>query len=170
VSDGLGNGLGYRSGQGWDVHRLVEGRRLMLGGVEIPHDRGELGHSDGDVLIHALIDAVLGACALGDIGSHFPPSDPAWKDADSGDLLKRTMELARGAGFEIVNADCTVILERPKLGPHRDGIRASLAGLLGIGLDRVSVKAKTYEGLGEVGRGEAVEATAIVLMGRRYRA
>lgn len=160
----------HRVGQGWDVHRLVEGRRLVLGGAEIPHERGELGHSDGDVLIHALIDAVLGACALGDIGSHFPPSEAAWKDADSGDLLKRTMELARRAGYEIVNADCTVIIERPKLGPHRDAIRASLASLLGIDAERVSVKAKTYEGLGEVGRGEAVEATAIVLMERRRRA
>jgi 2-C-methyl-D-erythritol 2,4-cyclodiphosphate synthase len=155
-----------RVGQGWDVHRLVSGRRLLIGGVDIPHDKGELGHSDGDVLLHALADALLGAAGLGDIGQHFPSSDPKWKDADSKRILNVAVNLVRKKGFEPINADCTVILEAPRLGPHRDSIRDSIASILGMPLDSISVKAKTAEGLGDVGRGEAVEAMAAVLIAR----
>jgi 2-C-methyl-D-erythritol 2,4-cyclodiphosphate synthase len=155
---------GMRVGQGWDIHRLVPGRRLLIGGVEIAHDRGELGHSDGDVLLHALADAVLGALAMGDIGQLFPPADPAWKDIDSRLILERVVGMARDLGYECTNADCTVILEAPRLGPYREAIRASLAACLGTGKGAVSFKAKTNEGLGDVGRGEAVEAMAVVLM------
>ncbi len=153
-----------RTGQGWDLHRLVPLRPLIIGGVSIPSKIGEDGHSDGDVLLHALIDALLGACALGDIGTHFPPSDPAWKDADSADLLRRVLELTREAGFLPVNIDCTVILQEIRLAPFREEIRKNLAALLEIPLDRVSVKAKTKEGVDAVGRGEAIEAMASVLM------
>jgi 2-C-methyl-D-erythritol 2,4-cyclodiphosphate synthase len=153
-----------RIGQGWDIHRLVQGRRLMVGGVEIPHDKGELAHSDGDVLLHAITDAILGAAALGDIGTHFPPSEPEWKDASSADLLRRAMRLVREAGFEIHNVDCTVILERPRLGPYREAIIASIAGILDAETRSVSFKAKTMEGLGDVGRGDAVEAMAVALI------
>ncbi|HUW40377.1 MAG TPA: 2-C-methyl-D-erythritol 2,4-cyclodiphosphate synthase [Rectinemataceae bacterium] len=156
--------LPFRVGQGWDLHRLAAGRRLLLGGIQLPSDQGEDAHSDGDVLLHAIIDALLGAAALGDIGQHFPPSDAAWKDADSRDLLKRSVELVRGAGWEPGNLDCTVVLERPKVGPHRDAIRESLAALLGMPVSAVSVKAKTAEGLGELGAGRAVEASALVTL------
>jgi 2-C-methyl-D-erythritol 2,4-cyclodiphosphate synthase len=153
-----------RIGQGWDIHRLAPGRRLMIGGVEIPHDRGEVAHSDGDVLLHAITDAILGAAALGDIGTHFPPSEPEWKDASSADLLRRALRVVREAGFEILNVDCTVILEAPKLFPFREAIRSSIAGILGAEMSAVSFKAKTREGLGEAGRGDAVEAMAAVLL------
>jgi len=157
-------GPDFRIGQGWDLHRLVPGRPLVLGGITIPWEKGCLAHSDGDVLIHAVIDALLGAAGLEDIGTHFPPSDPRWKDADSRDLLRRVMDMIRERGFRAGNLDCTVILERPKLGPHKEAIRHSLAGLLEILPEACSVKAKTAEGTGAVGAGEAVEALAAVLL------
>ena len=156
-----------RIGFGRDVHRLQEGRRLILGGVVVPFNKGEAAHSDGDVLIHAVIDALLGAAALGDIGSHFPDSDPAYKDIDSGVLLKKTAAVIAEAGYQISNIDSTVILEKPKLRPHIDGIRENLAGLIGIQAERISVKAKTAEKLGPVGSGDAVEAEAAVLLIRK---
>lgn len=150
-----------RIGQGYDLHRLIEGRKMYLGGVEIPSEKGEDAHSDGDVLIHAIIDALLGAFALGDIGTYFPPSDPAYKDADSRNLLKRTMEIT---GARIINLDSTVILEKTKLRRHIESIRESLSDLLGVDISRVSVKAKTNEGCDAAGRDEAVEAHAVVLI------
>lgn len=153
----------FRVGEGWDIHRLAPGRRLLLGGVEVPSDRGEEGYSDGDVLLHAVIDALLGSAALGDIGIHFPPGDPEWKDADSRDLARRARDLVRRAGWRPVNLDCTVVLERPKLAPHREAIRTSLAELLDVDVEAVSFKAKTMEGLGPVGEGRAVEARAVLL-------
>ncbi len=153
----------FRIGEGWDIHRLVPGRRLLLGGVEVPSDRGEEGYSDGDVLLHAVIDALLGSAALGDIGLHFPPGAPEWKDADSRDLARRARDLVRQAGWRPANLDCTVVLERPRLAPHRESIRTSLAELLGMDRDAVSFKAKTMEGLGPVGEGRAVEARAVLL-------
>ena len=150
------------TGIGWDSHRLVEGRALILGGVTIPHDRGLAGHSDADVLAHAVIDALLGAAGLGDIGQHFPDTDPAFKDADSMGLLREAVARAEQAGFRAVHADTTVIMERPKLAGHRDAIRDSLAGGLGIPADAVNVKASTGEGLGFVGREEGVAALAVV--------
>jgi 2-C-methyl-D-erythritol 2,4-cyclodiphosphate synthase len=157
----------FRVGQGWDLHRLVSGRDLMLGGVRIDFEKGEEAHSDGDVLLHAITDAILGAAALGDIGSHFPPSDPTWKDADSRELLKAAAGMARERGWEIVNLDCTVVIEKPKLSGHRDAIRASVSACLGLEIGRVSVKAKTNEGLGDIGASRAVEAMAVCLLGGR---
>jgi 2-C-methyl-D-erythritol 2,4-cyclodiphosphate synthase len=136
----------------------------MLGGVEVPNDRGEEAHSDGDVLLHALIDSLLGAAALGDIGTHFPPSDERWRDADSRSLARRAAELVREAGWEIANLDCTVVLERPKLGPWKAVMRDSIAECLGISPNAVSVKAKTKEGVDAVGEGRAVEAFASALL------
>jgi 2-C-methyl-D-erythritol 2,4-cyclodiphosphate synthase len=153
-----------RIGQGWDLHRLVPARPLILGGVNIPAQSGELGHSDGDVLLHALIDALLGAAALGDIGSHFPPSDPTWKDAESSDLLCTVLALVEEAGLEVINIDATIILQSPKLSPYRETIRENLASLFKLPLDRISVKAKTKEGVDAAGRGEAIEAMAVVLL------
>ncbi|MBL8965675.1 MAG: 2-C-methyl-D-erythritol 2,4-cyclodiphosphate synthase [Spirochaetaceae bacterium] len=158
--------LPFRIGEGWDLHRLVPGRRLMIGGIEVPADFGEEAHSDGDVLLHAIVDALLGAAALGDIGSHFPPSDARWKDADSAELAARAAALVREAGYEPANLDCTVILERPKLGPHRQAIRESIAAVVGLPLDAVSFKAKTSEGVDAAGEGRAIEARAVVLLGR----
>lgn len=150
-----------RIGQGFDLHRLKEGRRLLLGGVEIPSDMGEDAHSDGDVLLHALIDALLGSKALGDIGQHFPPSDMRYKDMDSRELLKRTLALAP---FHIINIDCNIILQMPKLSPHIMDIRKSLAALLDMDVSDISVKAKTAEHiLGELGRGEAIAAEVTLL-------
>ena len=152
-----------RVGSGWDIHRLVENRPLMIGGVHIPHSLGEAGHSDGDVLLHALIDALLGAVASGDIGSHFPPSDKRWKDISSLELLGITLDGLEG--WEVVNIDTTVILEQPKLRPHIQAIRESLAQACDIPIERISVKAKTAEGiLGEVGQGSAIIAETIVLL------
>ena len=150
-----------RTGIGYDSHRLVEGRRLVLGGVEIPHDRGLLGHSDADALIHALCDALLGAVADGDIGQHFPDKDPQWKDADSTVLLGRVAERLMRAGWRIVNTDATVLAEAPKLLPHIPTIRARLAEVLGIDVSRVSVKAKTNEGMDAVGRREGISVMAV---------
>lgn len=156
-----------RIGEGWDIHPLVPGRRLLLGGIHIEHDRGEAGHSDGDVLWHAITDSLLGAAGLGDIGTHFPPSDMRWKDADSGDLAAQAAQLLVQAGWNIENIDCTVILERPRLSAHKQAIGESIAGRLGLDPACVSVKAKTNEGFGELGRGEAVEARAVALIARR---
>lgn len=153
-----------RIGHGYDVHAFAEGRRLVLGGVEIPHDRGLLGHSDADVLAHALADAVLGAVRGGDIGKLFPDTDPAYEGADSLVLLARVMELARSWGFELVDADCTVAAQAPKLSPHRDLMRERLAGALGVEVEHVGVKATTTERLGFVGREEGIAAWAVVLM------
>jgi 2-C-methyl-D-erythritol 2,4-cyclodiphosphate synthase len=153
-----------RTGLGWDLHRLVKGRRFLLGGVEIPSDMGELGHSDGDVLAHAVTDAILGAAALGDIGELYPPQDPAWKDADSLDLLRSAYGKVLAAGWRLVNLDCVVICEKPRVLPFREAIRTSLAGVLGVDAGAVFVKGKTREGLGPAGRGLAVEALAAVLL------
>lgn len=156
--------MNFRIGQGWDIHRLVPGRPLVLGGVVVPSELGELGHSDGDVLFHAVTDALLGALALGDIGRHFPPSDQRWKDADSRLFAERAASMVAEAGYRIVNIDSTVTLESPRLAPFVDAIRASLASALGVPVGAVSVKAKTREGLGDVGRREAVEASAAALV------
>jgi 2-C-methyl-D-erythritol 2,4-cyclodiphosphate synthase/2-C-methyl-D-erythritol 4-phosphate cytidylyltransferase/2-C-methyl-D-erythritol 2,4-cyclodiphosphate synthase len=146
------------------LHRLVKGRRFLLGGVELPAQRGELGHSDGDVLAHAVSDAILGAAALGDIGSLFPPSDPKWKDADSMALLRSVFDMAKQAGWTLVNLDCVVSCEEPKVLPFRDRIRQSLAQALEVSIDKIFVKGKTGEGLGPVGKGKAVEALAVCLL------
>ncbi|MDR1373982.1 MAG: 2-C-methyl-D-erythritol 2,4-cyclodiphosphate synthase [Treponema sp.] len=156
----------FRIGTGKDLHRLVPGRPLLLGGVTVPSDRGELGHSDGDVLAHAVTDALLGAAALGDIGEFFPPSDPAWKDADSLILLRTAFEKVRAAGWRLVNLDCVVTCESPRLLPHRGLIRASLAKVLDAGPEAVFVKGKTGEGLGPLGEGLAIEALAVCLLER----
>jgi len=148
-------------GLGYDSHRLAAGRRLVIGGVEIPAERGLDGHSDADVLTHAVIDALLGAAALGDIGEHFPPSDERWRDADSIDLLGAVVAMVADAGFRVLSVDGTVIMERPKLAPHRQAIRERLAGALGVPPERVNVKASTGEGIGFVGREEGVAALAV---------
>jgi 2-C-methyl-D-erythritol 2,4-cyclodiphosphate synthase len=150
-----------RVGIGYDVHRLAEGRPLILGGVEIDHERGLAGHSDADVLTHAVIDALLGAAALGDIGEHFPDTDPRYAGADSIELLTATVQLLASSGLEPANVDATVVIEKPKLSPHKEAIRARLAGALGLATSAVSVKATTGEGMGFVGRGEGVAALAI---------
>ena len=155
-----------RIGLGQDTHRLVTGRRFLLGGVELPSECGELGHSDGDVLAHAVCDAILGAAALGDIGSLFPPDDPAWKDADSMTLLRTVFGMAKQAGWRFINLDCVVCCEQPKILPYRDNIRQSLADALEVSLDCVFVKGKTGEGLGPVGKGKAVQALAVCLLER----
>ncbi|HKL57298.1 MAG TPA: 2-C-methyl-D-erythritol 2,4-cyclodiphosphate synthase [Sphaerochaeta sp.] len=153
-----------RIGSGWDIHALVPGRPLMIGGIHIPHDKGEAGHSDGDVLIHAIIDAILGALAKGDIGSHFPDTDPAYKDADSQELLKQVIQQELQP-YSITNIDTTIILQRPKLRVYIDGIRENLAKLMNLNLNQVSVKAKTAEGmLNEVGSGDAIIAEATILL------
>jgi 2-C-methyl-D-erythritol 2,4-cyclodiphosphate synthase len=156
----------YRTGQGWDVHRLVSGRPLILGGVTIPSDFGLEGHSDADILAHAITDAILGAAALGDIGMHFPDTDPRWKGANSLQFLAHALELAKHAGFTLINVDSTVILERPKLKDYRDSIREKLADTLGLTLDRISVKFKTSEEVGPVGEGKSAEAQAVVTLRR----
>jgi 2-C-methyl-D-erythritol 2,4-cyclodiphosphate synthase len=150
------------SGIGYDSHRLAAGRRLVIGGVEIAHEQGLAGHSDADVLAHAVIDALLGAAGLGDIGEHFPDDDERFKEADSMQLLAQVVASVRERGLQIVNMDCTLVMERPKLGPHRAAIREALAGALGLTPQRVNVKASTGEGIGFVGRGEGVAALAVV--------
>lgn len=159
-----------RIGCGYDVHRLIEGRRLILGGVEIPYERGLLGHSDADVLLHAISDALLGAAALGDIGKHFPDSDPAYEGADSLELLRRIAGLLTEKGYEIVNVDATVLLERPKLRPYIDRMRERISAALEIPVSRVSVKASTEEGLGFTGREEGIAAQAVALIEERKAA
>jgi 2-C-methyl-D-erythritol 2,4-cyclodiphosphate synthase len=158
--------LDFRVGQGWDVHRIVTGRPLILGGVNIPSTFGLEGHSDADILSHAITDALLGALALGDIGMHFPDTDPRWKDGDSLLFLRHARDLVAKEGYQVANVDSTVILERPKLKDHRAAIREKLAETLGLGPDRVSVKFKTAERLGPVGEGLSAEAQAVVLLWR----
>ena len=161
----MGQRAAVRIGTGYDLHVLVEGRPLIVAGVTLPFDKGPLGHSDGDVACHAATDALLGAAALGDIGRHFPDTDPRWKDADSVALLRETARLVGDAGFETVNLDVTVVLERPKIKDAIETMRARLAGALGIDVSRVSVKGKTNEGVDAVGRGEAIAAHAVALLG-----
>ncbi len=159
--------MSTRSGIGYDSHRLVAGRRLVLGGIELAAERGLDGHSDADVLSHAVTDALLGAAGLGDIGQHFPDSDERYRDADSLVLLAETLATVRTAGFDVVNVDTTVLMEHPRLGAAREQIRARLAGVLGLSTADVNVKATTGEGIGFVGRGEGVAALAIVTLARR---
>jgi len=156
--------MNFRVGQGYDVHRLVAGRKLILGGVEIPHETGLLGHSDADALLHAITDALLGAVALGDIGRHFPDSDPRYQGADSRVLLRAAVALLAGKGWRPVNVDATIIAERPKLAPHAPAMVANVAVDLGISRDSVNIKGKTNEQLGYLGRREAIEAQAVVLV------
>ncbi len=165
ASHGDGTGLG-RVGTGYDLHRLVDGRRLVLAGIDVPAERGALGHSDADVICHAATDAVLGAACLGDIGHHFPDTDPRWKDASSIELLRHAVALVRQAGLRVVNLDVVVILERPKIAPHLARMRESLAGALDVGIEQVSIKGKTNEGVDAVGRGEAIAAHAVALLSR----
>ncbi len=153
-----------RIGNGFDVHRLVEGRKCIICGVDIPHSRGLLGHSDADVALHALADALLGAAALGDIGKHFPDTDERWRGADSRMLLRRVVELVAEAGFAPVNADITIIAQEPKMLPHIEAMRANVAADLGLPVGCVSVKATTTERLGFTGRGEGIAAQASVLI------
>jgi 2-C-methyl-D-erythritol 2,4-cyclodiphosphate synthase len=153
-----------RIGMGYDIHRLAPGRRLVLGGVEIPHPLGLMGHSDADALIHAVCDALLGAAGLGDIGTHFPDTDPAYRDIDSGRLLVRCREMVEKRGYSVVNADVTVFAEAPRISPHREAMGRNLARLLAIDPERVNVKATTAEGLGPVGRGEGIAALCVLLI------
>ncbi|WP_159015384.1 2-C-methyl-D-erythritol 2,4-cyclodiphosphate synthase [Cognatiluteimonas profundi] len=157
---------GVRIGHGFDVHAFGDGDHVMLGGVRIASARGVVAHSDGDVVIHALCDAMLGALALGDIGQHFPPSDPQWKDADSRAFLRHCSCLLRDRGWTLGNADITVICEQPKIGPHAQAMRALLAADLGIDIDAMSIKATTTERLGFTGRGEGIAAHAVCLLER----
>ena len=159
--------MSFRIGEGWDVHALVPGRKLILGGVEIPHTAGLLGHSDADVLLHAITDAVLGAAGLGDIGRHFPDTDVQFKGADSSVLLQEAMRRVREAGYELVNIDSTVIAQAPKLAPHMAAMNASVAKALGVQPGQVNVKAKTAEKLGPVGMGQSIEARAVALLTQR---
>ena len=154
------------TGIGYDCHRFVEGRPLVLGGVTVEHDRGLDGHSDADVLTHAIIDAMLGACALGDIGEHFPDTDPRYQGADSIELLRAAAALLNGAGFAVSHVDATVMIERPRLAPVRDAMRARLAEALGLGVEHVSVKATRGEGMGFVGHGEGAAALAVATVVR----
>jgi 2-C-methyl-D-erythritol 2,4-cyclodiphosphate synthase len=156
--------LPFRVGQGFDVHAFREGRRLVLGGVVIPHDRGLEGHSDADVLAHAVTDALLGALALGDLGRHFPPGDERWRDADSLQLLRHAVRLAAEAGGVPAQMDATLFLEEPRVAPYIETMRSNLAEVLGVTADRVSVKATTTEGLGFVGRADGAAASAVVLV------
>ncbi len=155
---------GLRIGQGYDLHRLVPERDLIIGGVKIPHDKGLLGHSDADVLCHAIIDALFGAVAAGDIGRHFPDTDPAFKGADSIKLLQEAGKILTEKGFKIVNIDSTIIIQKPKMAPHTDKMRENIAQALNIRTDEVSVKAKTNEGADSTGKEEAVQAFAVVLV------
>lgn len=159
--------MDLRIGEGWDVHALVPGRKLIIGGVEIPHTLGLLGHSDADVLLHAITDALLGAAALGDIGSHFPDTDPEFKGADSVALLVEAARRVRERGWEIGNIDSTVIAQAPRLAAHIPGMRARICAALGLRDDQVNIKAKTAERLGPVGQGLAIEARAATLLARQ---
>ncbi len=156
--------MDIRIGHGYDVHALADGLRLVLGGIEIAHTKGCIAHSDGDVAIHAICDALLGALALGDIGKLFPDSSDEFKDIDSKILLRRVADMISERGYTISNVDCTIAMQRPRLRPHIDSMRAALAAVMGIGIDRVSVKATTTERLGFEGREEGVSATAVVLL------
>lgn len=156
----------FRIGQGLDVHAFTEGEHVMLCGVRVPHDRGLAAHSDGDVALHALCDALLGAAALGDIGRHFPPTDERWAGADSLDLLGRVRDMLASGGWHTVNADLTIVCEQPRIGPHVAAMRESIAPVLGVDMEAVSVKATTTEKLGFCGRGEGITALAVVLIGK----
>ena len=156
--------MNFRIGEGWDIHALVEGRKLMLGGVEVPFSKGLLGHSDADALLHAITDALLGAAALGDIGSHFPDTDARFKGADSAVLLAEAALRVRAQGYEIGNVDSTLIAQAPKLAPYRAAMCQRIADILGVSLSQVNVKAKTSEKMGPVGEGFAMEARAVVLL------
>lgn len=156
----------FRIGEGWDVHALVPGRPLILGGVQIPHDKGLLGHSDADVLLHAVVDALLGAAGLGDIGQHFPDTDPRFKGADSRVLLRHAGRLVQEAGWRVANLDSTVIAQGPKLAPWLPAMAHHIAGDLGVTPGQIHVKAKTAEKLGPVGQGQSMEARAVVLLAR----
>ena len=158
--------IDIRIGQGFDVHAFGDGDHVMLGGVRLAHERGVLAHSDGDVVLHALCDAMLGALALGDIGIHFPPSDPRWKDAESRAFLRHCDALVRARGWRVGNCDITVVCEQPKVGPHADAMRDCIAADLGIEVDAVNVKATTTETLGFTGRGEGIAAQAVCLLVR----
>jgi 2-C-methyl-D-erythritol 2,4-cyclodiphosphate synthase len=162
----MSDSLNIRIGQGFDVHAFGDGDHIMLGGVRVPHDRGVLAHSDGDVVLHALCDAMLGALALGDIGRHFPPSDDRWKGADSRAFVRHCDALLGERGWRVGNVDVTVICERPKVGPHAEAMRACVAEDLRIAVDAVSIKATTTERLGFTGRGEGIAAQAVVLLVR----
>lgn len=156
--------MNFRIGEGWDVHALVPGRKLILGGVEIPHTSGLLGHSDADVLLHAITDAVLGAAGLGDIGRHFPDTDAQFKGADSAVLLSEAMRRVRAEGWALVNIDSTIVAQAPKLALHMAAIHASVARAMGVAVGQVNVKAKTAEKLGSVGQGQSIEARAVALL------
>jgi 2-C-methyl-D-erythritol 2,4-cyclodiphosphate synthase len=158
--------MNIRIGEGWDVHALVPGRKLILGGVEIAHSKGLLGHSDADVLLHAITDAVLGAAGLGDIGRHFPDTDAQFKGADSSVLLAEAMRRVRAQGWELVNVDSTIVAQAPKLAPYMPAILAGVAKALGVAPEQVNVKAKTAEKLGPVGQGQSIEARAVALLQR----
>jgi len=158
--------MNWRIGEGWDVHRLVAGRPLMLGGLHIPHEKGLDGHSDADVLLHAITDAVLGAAALGDIGRHFPDTDPAHRGADSALLLQQAMDRVRAAGWTLVNLDSTIIVQAPKLAPHMPAMVQRVAQILAVDVGQVNIKAKTAERLGPEGEGLSMQARAVVLLQR----
>ena len=153
-----------RIGHGYDSHRFADGRRLVLGGIEIPSARGLTGHSDADAVAHAVTDALLGAAGLGDIGRHFPPSDDAWRDADSMELLARVVHLLEAENYQVVNVDVTVVAEAPKIGPHADAMRERVSSVLGIAPGAVSIKGKTNEGMGAIGRGEGIAVFAVALI------
>lgn len=161
--------MNIRIGNGYDIHQLVEGRSLILGGVKIPHTLGLLGHSDADVLTHSIMDALLGALGLGDIGHYFPPSDPKWKGADSLLLLQQVLKIIHSQGWEIGNIDSTIVAEQPKLKPHLKQMRSSLAETLAIASDQISIKATTNEKLGPIGREEGICAYAVVLLVAKHQ-
>ena len=156
--------MNIRIGEGWDVHALVEGRKLILGGIEIPYEKGLLGHSDADALLHAITDALLGAAGLGDIGRHFPDTDPKFKGADSGVLLAEAAARVRAQGWQIGNVDSTIVAQAPKMAPHIPAMRERIAAVLGLAPEQVNVKAKTAEKLGPVGEGRSIEARAVALL------
>lgn len=165
-SQGYGKHM-HRIGIGYDIHKLVEKRSLVLGGVEIPFEKGLLGHSDGDGLLHAISDALLGALSLGDIGKHFPDTDPAFKDADSRELLKRVVKMIRDEGYEVTNVDANIIAEKPKMSSHIPGMQKVIADILCVSENQVSIKARSHEGLDAIGKGEAIATQAIVLLNRK---
>ena len=160
------NPMALRIGEGWDTHQLVTGRPLVLGGVTIPHTHGLLGHSDADALLHAITDALLGAAGLGDIGHHFPDTDPAFKGADSVRMLQVAAERVREAGYQLINIDSTIVAQAPKMAPHVPAMRQCIAATLGLAVDAVNVKAKTAESMGPVGEGRAIETHAVCLIYR----
>lgn len=159
--------INFRIGEGWDIHALVPGRRLVLGGVQVPHALGLLGHSDADVLLHAITDALLGAAALGDIGTHFPDSDAQFRGADSAVLLAEALRRVRAAGWEVGNVDSTIVAQAPRLATHIPAMRTRIADALGLETGQINIKAKTAERLGPVGQGLAIEARAVALLVRR---